>query len=304
MRHSPKEDLVHLIHNRIEYPDKPHVLAVPTWNAQVSLKIGIQVLTKTLRSENVNAYSFGFERNTFWQRLDPSRIIVVPYVVKPTLSPAQLKESRRRKSSGDKSVFYYGQARNKAVDWAGCNRTALVQKLIDHSSDQFNVQLASDKQKDGSARISQSEYNQRVLQSDYCLILCGDTPSSRSLSSAMILNCIPLFVGSRLRGLCEPPCHSGWGWTLTNSSHLPFGHHIDWNVFPEVSERDMMEDPVRALSSAIEDTDRESVAAVLHRDTLAWVYGWGSPVNSSAFGQAVDYAWDSVQQTVRSVEDW
>merc|ERR1740130_1174584 len=49
---------------------KPHLILIPTWNPNVSRRIGLYSLVKTLRSSGVsdsNIWSLGFERNLHWQ---------------------------------------------------------------------------------------------------------------------------------------------------------------------------------------------------------------------------------------------
>ena len=142
-----------------------------------------------------------------------------------------------------------------------------------------------------------------MLQRDYCLILCGDTPTSRSLTSAMLLGCIPIRVGSRLRGLCEPPCHEGWGWTLASEQypHLPYWDIIPWNEFPEVDEQqfiDSGEQVLKTLFERYDTTQKAKIRSILQNVQTAWIYGWGDPVDSVEFGDAVIYIWNSFQDVL------
>ena len=114
----------------------------------------------------------------------------------------------------------------------------------------------------------------------------------------MLYGCIPIRVGSRLRGLCEPPCHPNWGWTVTNRSHLPFDHAIDWSVFPEFDEAQFAQEPTSVLSELFQATDatqKAEIRDIMQRTRSAWVYGWGNPVNATVFGNAVRFAWESFE---------
>lgn len=62
---------------------------------------------------------------------------------------------------------------------------------------------------------------------------------SRRTYDAFIAGCVPLFVGTRLWGRCDPPCRPGWGWRVPGAPypHLPFhGLWIDWSRFPLLDE--------------------------------------------------------------------
>jgi hypothetical protein len=151
--------------------------------------------------------------------------------------------------------------------------------------------------------MTQEEYNQRMASSEYCLILCGDSPTSRSLSSAMVHGCIPLRVGSRLRGLCEPPCHKGWGWTISGSEnpHLPFGERLDWTLFPEINEAPFQQNPAQVLHATLAGISVQKSAQwrlIMKQHRQGFVYGWGNPVNSTLFGDAAEYIWESFSEAV------
>lgn len=276
-------------------PNKLYVLAVPTWNPTRGNEIGLAKIKKTLKLENIAMASFGFERNNFWQKTEPDLIIPVPYVITPNLPRDQLptKVFGAENHRTENFVFYSGDVRTNAVRWAGCNRTKLVVPLQQSNrSSNTDVHIVTQ-----FHRLTQEQYHARMLTSDYCLILCGDTPTSRSLASSMLYGCIPIRVGSRWRGLCEAPCHAGWGWTVTHRSHLPFEHQMDWNVFPEVDEASFAQNPVAVLETLFRHTDshrKSELRSVMQRVQMAWVYGWGNPVNATDFGEAASYAWQSL----------
>jgi hypothetical protein len=35
---------------------------------------------------------------------------------------------------------------------------------------------------------------------------------------------------------------------------------------------------------------------------LGWIYGWGDPITSNDFGQAIDYVWQSIVTTLGASE--
>lgn len=281
---------------------KPHVLLVPTTNPATSLSIGISKIVAAMQQRNVNLYSLGYERNAFWQRLSPERILPIPYVVSlheedDSQSPPLSPDVRSTK------LFYAGDARPKAMKWSGCNRS-MVLPLVGSSSQAYNpsdidVTLTLKK---SDKRLSFEEYNRRMSHSRFCLILCGDTPTSRSLTSSVVHGCIPLRVGSRLRGFCDPPvCHTGWGWTITNSplSHLPYERQLNWKELPEVDEADFAADPIGVVThflTAASDRITADWNTLITRHRDAFVYGWGSPVNSTRFGGAVPAIWAELQR--------
>jgi hypothetical protein len=135
--------------------------------------------------------------------------------------------------------------REKAM-WAGCNRS--IGSPLENIKN-MDVSIRSNGSRRRSQpdnRLSQEEYNSRMFTSDYCIILCGDTVTSRALTSSIVYGCIPIRVGSRLRGLCESPCHEGWGWKITGEDfpHLPFSQNMVWAYFPEVNEQKFSEAPL------------------------------------------------------------
>ena len=137
-----------------------------------------------------------------------------------------------------------------------------------------------------------------MKSTEYCLILCGDAPTSRSLASSVIHGCIPVRIGSRLRGLCEKPCKKGFGWTINGPKgpHLPFVDAIPWREFPEVDEAEFIEEPEGSLKRMMHlyPPDRkQQLRDILLKAQLGWIYGWGSPVTSNEFGGAAEYIWNS-----------
>lgn len=281
-----------LVYNRT----KPHLLLVPTWNPTVADKIGVKKLSKILIGAGVNLWSVGFERNNNWQGLQAERIVPIPYVVRPSKRKREFVGMTRTIRTHN-FVFYAGSDRPHAKEWAGCHRDRLIGSL-ENETDTMDVRLVQQRN-----RISQVEYNNRMVTSEYCLVLCGDTPTSRSLTSSMALGCIPIRVGSRLRGLCEPPCHPGWGWSVTgaDNSHLPYSNLIDWGRFPEVNESQFTLDGKGTVMAMFRDFEEDPerkrfIEQTMKRTQLAWIYGWGNPLDSTSaddFGDAVPHIWRS-----------
>ena len=346
---------------------KPHLILIPTWNPTVSRRIGLYSLVKTLRSSGVsdsNIWSLGFERNLHWQPISHiSHIIPIPYVVtstKRTQQQQQLQLQRLQKpqqlpsllSSTDSSttnttrkknfVFYAGDYRRNAGKWAGCFRSNLTQALLRHHQRNDNNDNSTDNNSNNNYsnidvrlvhkkdRLNQTLYNMRMRTSDYCLILCGDTPSSRSLSSAIVEGCIPIQIGSRLRGLCDPPCHEGYGWTISGPKypHLPYGEIIPYDLFPEIDEKALLlmndnnnnnnnttndggsdssstydvdgdvigsskPSDLETLFGIYDDNKKKQLRSIMEKVHSGFIYGYGDPVSSEEFGDAASYIWES-----------
>mmetsp|Transcript_28956 Transcript_28956/g.78423 ORF Transcript_28956/g.78423 Transcript_28956/m.78423 type:complete len:611 (-) Transcript_28956:9-1841(-) len=296
--------------NKIIEPSKPHLLLVPATNPVLSRKIGIQQLVRDLSSKGVNLWSVGFERNDYWQRMDLRRVIPIPYVVKSDQLPETTTDDSKPLEKIKNSVFYAGDMRQNAMQWAGCDRNKTISSLqsslhstdaqkLDYDVNNIDVRVIPKR----TPRLPQDEYNRRMSTSEYCLILCGDTPSSRSLTSAMVAGCIPLFVGSRLRGLCEPPCSPGWGWRISGAEypHLPHGDYIPWETFPEVNEQNFIDDGAGMLDQVFRkfhSKEKDELRRIMQQAHRAWIYGKGNPVTSTDFGDVHKYAWDTFQRTV------
>jgi hypothetical protein len=284
---------------RIHDKKMPHVVLCPTWNPTTSQTSGIAPLIALLEQEGVNTWSVGFERNPLWQVVNASRIIPIPYVVRPTLSREEILDAIRTTPRIDNFVFYAGDQRPHAVEWAGCNRS-MVLPLQAETNTHVSIRHKRN-------RLSQDDYNRYMWTSDYCLILCGDTVTSRSLTSAMIHACIPIRIGSRLRGLCEPPCHNGWGWSIAGPDypHLPFPSTINWDEFPEVHELEFSKAPLETLQTMFERFTpqiKTRIRESMLQHQLGWIYGWGDPITSNDFGQAINYVWQSIVTTLGASE--
>lgn len=288
--------------SKIQFPSKPHVLLVPSTNPIESRKLGIQGIVKKLYNKaQVNLFSVAFERNKFWQHLEPERMIPIPYVVRMNQideeeNRASLNESHSRNDKISNYVFYSGNARKNAWGWAGCNRSMIL-PLADRTD--MYVQLIGQNKKNRASSLSQADYNSKMQQADYCLILCGDTVTSRSLASSMVAGCIPIRVGSRLRGYCDTPCKKGWGWTITNGlAHLPYNDSIPWDLFPEVDEAQFTADPYNTLRQQVFDvynqSQKDHLRSIMRLVRPGFLYGTGNPVNSNDFGGVAPFVWKSI----------
>ena len=296
-------------------PSKPHLILTPTWNPERSRRIGLHSLVKTLQLQGVsdsNIWSVGFERNVKWQPVPlASQIIPIPYVTRlpersGTVPPMGYKLID--------NIFFAGDPRKHAQEWAGCSRP----KLVDALHEKLNVSGVHKKilLLDNNQRMDQSTYNEHMRAYEYCLVLCGDTPSSRALTTAIVEGCIPVRVGSRLRGLCDPPCHAGFGWEVTGSEnpHMPFAEKIPWDFFPEINEAvllnetallswnasnrsDITRDHHFALQNLFQQNqevlDKRELYDIIDRVWTGFVYGYGDPVTSHDFGDAAAYIWES-----------
>ena len=298
-------------HNSIIDPTKPHLLLVPSWNPTVSRKVGIYGLINMLKAKGgivneKNLWSVGFERNPMWQaNLSPSRIIPIPYVYQlnnnESNTQQQQQQQQQEQSRLNNFVFYAGDARANAQSWAGCYRSDLISSISSSNSSSLNPNstISMDVRIVGKKnRIDESIYNMRMKTSEYCLILCGDTPTSRSLTSAIVSGCIPIRVGSRLRGLCEPPCHKGFGWTVTGPryTHLPYKERIPWEEFPEISENDLLKEGKHLLDKLFQEYDtskKKKLYDIMDEVRPGWIYGWGDPVTSNNLGDAALYIYES-----------
>jgi hypothetical protein len=289
--------------------NRPHLLLIPTWNPSLATEIGLKAFVTTLESELrvSNLWSVGFERNPFWQGGIPAeRIVPIPYVVvRPTIDVDDDSLSMGHhdglvalpNTKQSNFVFYAGDPRRNAKAWSGCHRDRMILPLQQNQTmtnrTMIDVRLVTK-----ANRMDEVEYTRRMTTSDYCLILCGDTPTSRTLTSAMISGCIPIFVGSRWRGLCRPPCQRRFGWKVTGAEypHWPYPQIIPWTNFPELDEERFMENGRRELLQLFERVDQHQksmLRSAMNSSIHGWIYGWGDPLTSDKFGGATEYIWQS-----------
>ena len=107
--------------------------------------------------------------------------------------------------------------RPNAAQWSGCDRSkALGLQSVPRSS----IHIKQHRRR----LLDEDAFAHSMRVADFCLVMCGDTPTSRRIFDAIVADCIPLIVGTRLWGRCEAPCHEGWGWFVSGVQHphLPF----------------------------------------------------------------------------------
>jgi len=226
-------------------------------------------------------------------------------------------------------VFYSGDPRLSAKAYVGCHRDLILGPLMNHSridDDKTRTTTTTTSSSlsasTGEAnllmdvrivskgkRLSQQAYNHRMITSDYCLILCGDTPSSRSLTSAIVSGCIPLFIGSRWRGLCDPPCVAKFGFVVTgiDNPHYPYRDLIPWDQFPELDEERFVDghgiEDLIQLFQNVNDERKNHLRSIMDSTRNGWIYGWGDPWTSDRFGEATTYIWESFLRSFQQYEE-
>ncbi|KAL3935760.1 MAG: hypothetical protein SGBAC_008790 [Bacillariaceae sp.] len=293
--------MIQIYKDTIVNKTKPHLMLTPTWNPGRNRKIFLEPLVVALKKDGVNMWSVGIERNKSWQSVEPSRIVPIPYVVKQSLDQRHDKSSLTAKV--ENSVFYAGDARRNAQGWGGCFREDMILPLVENSTlPNIDVRIVEKR-----TRIDQAEYNHRMITSEFCLILCGDTPTSRSLASAWVSGCIPIIVGSRLRGLCEPPCQARFGWAASgiDNPHFAFPDRIPWKDFPEVNETEFTlhgDQVLQQVFSKYNNTKKQELRRLMMQVREGWIYGWGDPVTSTSFGQVHRYLWEEFEKLTHKIE--
>ncbi|KAL3923545.1 MAG: hypothetical protein SGARI_006197 [Bacillariaceae sp.] len=139
------------------------------------------------------------------------------------------------------------------------------------STSLINVQLLGKQD-----RIEQATYNSYMTGTAWCLILCGDTPSSRTLTSSMLFGCIPV-----------------------RYPHLPYADKIDWDSFPEMNEGELLnstkKDTLERLFAKYTWEDKAKLRSTMSAVQRGWIYGWGDPITSSndTLGDAASFIWES-----------
>ena len=249
-------------------------------------------------------------------------MVPVPYVV----DASRLAGTATQVHNHEISVFFAAHRRPNAAQWSGCDRSkALGLQSVPRSS----IHIKQHRRR----LLDEDAFAHSMRVADFCLVMCGDTPTSRRIFDAIVADCIPLIVGTRLWGRCEAPCHEGWGWFVSGREHphLPFRDtYIDYTRFPRVDEKLLYEDATKAYEDAVrgvteaEERDmwrylnsiRDDVVYCVeistpstrrllagrprHRRRTQWlistqvVYGYGSPFSSQKFGRAAANLMDGV----------
>jgi len=127
------------------------------------------------------------EANRFWisgkRRTSPKDVIVVPYVAHSDVYP--LKHSKVWKDRKYK-VFFIGTL----------DRKTPIRQVLKLPSVQKKSFLFARDSNIGDQLSIYNEYEKYMTDSQYCLVLDGDTPSSRRLFDAIVSGCIPILVGN------------------------------------------------------------------------------------------------------------
>ena len=172
------------------------------------------------------------------------RMVPAPYVV----DASRLAGTSTQLHNHEISVFFAAHRRPNAAQWSGCDRS----KALGLQS----VPRASIHIKTHRRLLDEDAFAHSMRVADFCLVMCGDTPTSRRIFDAIVADCIPLIVGTRLWGRCEAPCHEGWGWFVSGREHphLPFRDtYVDYTRFPRVDEKLLYEDATQAYEAAVRD---------------------------------------------------
>ena len=253
-----------------------------------------QLLFPKLHAGLEQSYFGVFEMNPAWVGGDRKeetlqRMVPAPYVV----DAARLAGTSTQLHNHEISVFFAAHRRPNAAQWSGCDRSkALGLESVPRSS----IHIKSHRRR----LLDEDAFAHSMRVADFCLVMCGDTPTSRRIFDAIVADCIPLIVGTRLWGRCEAPCHEGWGWFVSGDQHphLPFRDtYIDYTRFPRVDERLLYEDATKAYEDAVrgvteaEERDMWRYLNAIRDDV---VYGYGSPFSSTKFGRAAANLMDGV----------
>ncbi|KAJ8609963.1 hypothetical protein CTAYLR_008078 [Chrysophaeum taylorii] len=259
---------------------RDHVFGYSSWNPATARQIGMDLVSRALPV----SFRGAFEVNPAWVQVSSrdreslDRIIAMPYVV-----DAQLFFGEGHSFEKDISVFFAARDRPNAIKWGNCDRSkaAGLSNLDDRASIHVHRRL-----------VSMEKFASSMHRAEYCLVMCGDTPTSRRLFDAIVAGCVPLVVGTRLEGRCESPCKSGWGWFVSGPDHphLPFHDiYVDYTVFPRVDEARFYENPraaVRAALVLVSPQRHAHLVAYMREISDDLVYGYGHFSTSTHFGRA------------------
>lgn len=176
-----------------------------------------------------------------WSNRPPNdpKVIIVPYVHNSHISYSE--------SVRNISVFFQGTM-NRHGPWRHPLQKIHLEgaKIIDTGV--------------GKKTSHFQEYATLIQSSEFCLIVAGDTPSSRRLFDAIIAGCIPIRVGP--------------------SYQLPFEHVIDWNIFLSIEKDDWFQNPNTAIQMIINnqtEKDKSRLRREMRRISplLNWRKGGG-----------------------------
>lgn len=280
-----------------------HVFGYSSTNPQVASQLGMEKISAALP----RAFRGAFEINPAWVKIGRhfplDRVIAMPYVVRADYFIHNAATLEAEKSI---EIFFTADERPHAVEWGNCSRARA--RELSHIPDSV-ISVSS------TAKVSPEEFAKNMGRSRYCLVMCGDTPTSRRIYDAIVASCVPLIVGKeRLEGKCVPPCKRGWGWYVSGPEHphLPFGDvYVDYDVFPSVDELEFYQNPVKAVQASYISSQR-------HRHLIAYmreiaddvIYGYGALFHEEEggdgqrrrYGRAAENLIDTAILRLRSVE--
>lgn len=153
--------------------------------------------------------------------------------------------------------------------------------------------------------VHESKFAHAMRVSDFCLVMCGDTPTSRRIFDAIVADCIPLIAGSRLWGRCEKPCVPGWGWYVSGQDHphTPFSDTLlDYTRFPRIDEAAMYKNAPAAYAAAtraVTERMEHDLWRYMNAIRSDVIYGWGNAATSDKFGRAPINLLDAVVLRLR-----
>lgn len=267
-----------------------HIIAPQAISKEMPVSSGLSHVRELLRLGFTGAFEMNAAWTSGWER---SRTIVMPYVANPYLTSIEVADTSAQDYIGrdrNTSFYYFASLRDWSIGRAGCQR-AKLRPLENYPN--ASVKIA----KRSQHLVPQDEYALAIRRGEFCPLTCGDTPTSRRTFDAFVAGCVPLIVGTRLFGLCEPPCHKGW-FDVVGSEfpHLPFADlWMNWSIFPTVNEQQVYDQKsnqgVRDLfSAAVVGFGGKSGAlkarAHMYARRSYLVYGWGDYRNSKRFGNA------------------
>jgi len=274
---------------------RDHVFGYSSFNPGVATSLLFPKISAAM-----NASWFGcFEVNPAWVGggVSLDHMIPMPYVVNAETfvgpSDDRAAPGNTKMHHHEISVFFAANARKNAIAWANCDRGKAL-GLLNVSKSLIHIPGV------GGQPLVQETFARSMRVADFCLVMCGDTPTSRRIFDSIVANCIPLIVGTRLWGRCEPPCRAGWGWTVSGpeNPHLPFQSTlIDYTRFPRVDEAALYVDAAAAYDRAVagvSESYQHDVWSYLNAIREDVVYGYGSFWNSTTFGRSASNLMDEV----------
>jgi hypothetical protein len=102
-----------------------------------------------------------------------------------------------------------------------------------------------------SKNLSSDEFNRGLLDSDFCFVIPGDTPSTSKLYKAIFSGCIPVIFTSY-------------------PSQLPFYHLLDWSTFSIIVLKDYIRssDKIEQLINYLKDLREDELRLLQYKENL------------------------------------